>query len=127
MFAAKSPKAEQELPEGIPEPRNVNWRVAASGGNRRTPAGRISPKVIFLGAYSLGATMTPGTAAPIRELGSNSTCGINPRYAHARQRGAVTRRGAGLRFRAHGAGADLKPAPLTRRGVSYALASVADV
>jgi len=39
--------AEQELPEGIPEPRNVNWRVAASGGNRRTPAGRISPKVIF--------------------------------------------------------------------------------
>jgi hypothetical protein len=33
MFAAKPHEAEQELPEGIPEPRNVE---AASGGNRRS-------------------------------------------------------------------------------------------
>jgi hypothetical protein len=36
MFAAKPHEAEQELPEGIPEPRNVNQRVAASGGNGRS-------------------------------------------------------------------------------------------
>jgi hypothetical protein len=36
MFAAKSHEAEQELPEGIPEPRNVirEWRRPAATGDR---------------------------------------------------------------------------------------------
>jgi hypothetical protein len=41
MFAAKPHEAQQELPEGIPEPRNVT-RVSASGGNR--PANQERPQ-----------------------------------------------------------------------------------